>query len=136
MASRVALSSWWWESFQMAFFPAWMKAMGMDTAQLSAKKPRRIQDLADMAGAPWATVERLFAAIPEIADLFADIFDSSTAWVEPRGDMEANLPQDPATGAVRSRSYIKLVDEFGRLTAKDIAISRAHQRDRRNRRPR
>ena len=103
------------------FFPAWMKAMGMDTAQLPAKKPRRYQDLADMPSAPWATVERLFAAIPEIADLFADIFDSPPAWVESRGDMEANLPQGPATGAARSRSYIKLVDEFGRLTPKDIA---------------
>lgn len=103
------------------FFPAWMKAMGVETSRLPAKKPRRNRDLSDMAGTPWATVERLFAAIPEIADLYADIFDSPTAWVEPRGDMEANFPQGPIAGAARTRSYIKLVDEFGRLTAKDIA---------------
>ena len=103
------------------FFPAWMKTLGIDTAQLPAKKPRQYTDLNSMTDAPWATVERLFAAIPEIADLFADIFDSPPAWVEPRGDMEANLPRGPASSAPRTRSYIKLVDEFGRLTPQDIA---------------
>ncbi len=102
------------------FFPAWMKALGMDTTRLPQKKPRLYRDLTNMADAPWTTVERLFARIPEIADLFADIFDSPAAWVEPSGDMEANFPQGPTKGP-RTRTYIQLIDEFGRLGPKEIA---------------
>jgi hypothetical protein len=103
------------------FFPTWMKAMGMSTAQLPGKKPRCVPDLANMVGAPYATVERLFSAIPEIADLFADIFDSAPAWIEPQADMEANFSSSASTKVIKNRSYIRLVDEFGRLTPNDIA---------------
>ena len=95
--------------------------MGMDTTHLPARKPRQYQELAAHQEMPWTTVERLFAAIPEVADLFADIFESAPAWVAPHADMEANLPRAPAAMQARTSTYIKLIDEFGRLTRKEIA---------------
>lgn len=103
------------------FFPAWMRTMGMHASHVPAKKPRRYSDLAAMTGAPWTSVERLFAVIPEIGDLFADIFPSAAAWVEPRGDMKGNIAGGRIATAELGRSYIRLVDEFGRLGPTDIA---------------
>lgn len=103
------------------FFPVWMRAMGMDMAHVPAKKPRQYSDLSAMAEAPWTTTERLFAVIPEIGDLYADIFPGAAAWLEPRGDMEANIAGGALASAKLGRSYIRLVDEFGRLSLSDIA---------------
>lgn len=113
------------------FFPTWMRALGIDTSHVPERKPRRYSEIAGMSGAPWATIERLFAVIPEIGDLFADIFPSATSWVEPRGDMTANIAGGALVSA-NGRSYIRLVDEFGRLRQGDIAdfpgpISEIHE---------
>jgi hypothetical protein len=101
------------------FFPAWMRSMHMPTEALPQRRPRLSDDLAKVPSDTWITVERLFASIPEVADLFADIFDSPPRWIAPVGDMEANMPR--FGGVPPSRTYIKLVDEFGRLTLDDIA---------------
>jgi hypothetical protein len=103
------------------FFPAWMRTMGMDMSHVPAKKPRRYSDLTAMTEAPWTTTERLFAVIPEIGDLYADIFPGAAAWVEPHGDMEANIAGGAFASAKLGRSYIRLVDEFGRLSLSNIA---------------
>ncbi|OIQ91712.1 hypothetical protein GALL_263430 [mine drainage metagenome] len=103
------------------FFPAWMAAIGVTIAGLPSRRPRSPQDLATVNADTWILVEDLFATIPEVADLFADIFDTPPRWIRPAGDMEANLGQAFGPGAPRSQSYIKLVDQFGRLTAEDIA---------------
>ena len=81
--------------------------------------PRTYDDLSE--GGPWTTVEDLFATIPEIADLFADIFDRSPRWVSPAGDMEANFGFELRQGAKRTHTYIKFIDQFGRLTPVDIS---------------
>lgn len=64
----------------------------------------------------------LFTRIPEVSDLFNDIFASKPGWVTPVYDQGANKPMsffgksEPA-----ARSYILLVDDAARLTREDIA---------------
>jgi hypothetical protein len=64
--------------------------MGLTTAEVPQKKPREHADLATMPPAAWLTVENLFADIPEVADLFIEIFDSKPAWIAPHYDALAN----------------------------------------------
>lgn len=105
------------------FFPAWAKSIGTPIAQFPKAKPRRFDDLAPAPEHSWLTIEALFASIPELADLFSNIFAAKPRWVMPVDDQMANHRSSffsqprPAT-----RSYIQLVDDTGRLTKEDIAL--------------
>jgi hypothetical protein len=75
-----------------------------------------------MPSVSWLTVESLFAHIPELADLFIEIFDSKPAWIAPHYDALANHRggmfgnQSPP-----SRTYGNFIDISGRLTREDVA---------------
>jgi hypothetical protein len=105
------------------FFPAWAKSIGTPIARFPKTKPRRFDDLASAPEHSWLTIEALFASIPELADLFSNIFAAKPRWVMPVPDQMANHRSSlfsqprPAT-----RSYIQLVDDAGRLTKEDIAL--------------
>jgi hypothetical protein len=105
------------------FFPAWAASIGSPISAIPLKKARRYEDLASSPDKSWLSIETLFASIPEVADLFADIFEGKPRWVRPAYDQAANaLPsmfrrQEPAT-----RSYVHLIDGTGRLTKEDIAL--------------
>lgn len=105
------------------FFPSWMKFLGIPTETFPRQKPKAYEDLARQHAASWLTVEALFARIPEVADLFLDIFSSKPAWLTPTYDQEANpsfslygKKERPAT------TYSVFVDDSARLTAEDIAL--------------
>jgi hypothetical protein len=104
------------------FFPAWMRSMGLTTADVPQRKAREYADLAGMPSVSWLTVESLFAHIPELADLFVEIFDSKPAWIAPHYDALANNRggmfgnQSPP-----SRTYGNFIDISGRLTREDLA---------------
>lgn len=101
-------------------FPTWLKFLGLPTTSLSSRKPKQHSELANEKA--WITVEQLFARIPEIADLYRDIFAAPPAWVSPHYDSDANKSFYVSDLSNRPRrSYIQLVDESTRLTKDDIA---------------
>jgi hypothetical protein len=105
------------------FFPTWMKAMGLPVNNFPTKKPRKFDDLTAMGPDAWLTIEQLFARIPEIADLFADIFASKPAWVTPAYDQQAN-PGPSFFGKPKAKptsTYALLLDDSARLTKEDVA---------------
>jgi len=105
------------------FFASWMKFLGIPTASFPSKKPKTYADLTKQAESSWLTVEALFARIPEVADLFLDIFSSKPAWITPTYDQDAN-PGFSLFGGKKERpttTYSVFVDESARLTAEDIA---------------
>jgi hypothetical protein len=105
------------------FFPAWAKTMGTQITQFPDSKPRRHSQLASAPEHSWLTIESLFASIPELSDLFSNIFTAKPRWVMPVYDQTANPgmslfgDQKPVT-----RSYVLLVDDTGRVTKEDIAL--------------
>lgn len=105
------------------FFPAWARSIGTPIAQFPKSKPRRVDDLSSAPANSWLTIEALFASIPELADLFSNIFAAKPRWAVPVYDQAANQSlslfgqSKPAT-----LSYILLVDDTGRLTKDDIAL--------------
>jgi len=105
------------------FFPAWTTSIGQPIDAIPRKKARSYDDLASYPEMSWISVETLFASIPEIGDLFSDIFESKPRWVTPAGDQMANAGMGLfGTRKPPARSYIQLVDGTCRLTKADIAL--------------
>lgn len=100
-------------------FPFWMKILGKDTSWCPAAKPKSADDLARLPDASWVTLEQLFARIPEIGDLFRDVFESPALWLAPRYDEKANGAR--SLNGPRTHIYAILTDTSGRLTREDIA---------------
>lgn len=107
---------------QSGLFPTWMRATGSGAFPTVLKKPK---DAADLASAPpgcWATMEQLFARIPEVGDLFEDVFTGCPAWVSPVYDPQMNMSSPLSGGIDRPQTtYITLVDDTGRMTVEDVA---------------
>jgi hypothetical protein len=104
------------------FFPAWMRAMCVPTADIPERKPRQPEDLDNLPSDSWISLEQLFASIPELSDLFNDIFESKPRWVRPTYDNEANASHAIfREGSRATSSYSIFVDDSGRLTKQDIA---------------
>lgn len=105
------------------FFASWMKSLGIPTDDFPTMKPKTYADLAKQPASSWLTVEALFARIPEVADLFLDIFSSKPAWITPTYDQEAN-PSFSFFGTRKERPttiYSVFVDDSARLSTEDIA---------------
>lgn len=110
-------------SVATGFFASWIKFLGIPTDMFPRQKPKIYDDLAKQSKASWLTIEDLFARIPEVSDLFLDIFTSKPAWVTATYDNLAN-PSMSLFGPRKeppSTIYAVLVDESARLTAEDIA---------------
>ena len=104
------------------FFPVWMRSMGVGPLAAVEKKPKRTADLSTAPQGSWATMEQLFARIPEVSDLFEDVFPGPPAWISPVYDFEANQRTNLFGGGLRTEtSYITLVDASGRMPADALA---------------
>jgi hypothetical protein len=104
------------------FFSAWMRFLGLNMDNVPSKKPKKLDDVAILLPGSWVTLEQLFARIPEISDLFSDIFESPALWLNPSYDQAANPNTFTMDTNVRpSRVYAVLADATGRLTKEDVA---------------
>ena len=106
------------------FYPAWIKSMGIATDAVPSrnKRPQQYQELGKLPAWSWLTIEQLFGRIPEVSDLFNDIFESAPGWVLPFYDQSANQGLS-LFGSKKppSRSYVQFMDKSSRLTKEDIA---------------
>ncbi|MGA3122620.1 MAG: hypothetical protein ABSF69_17785 [Polyangiaceae bacterium] len=104
------------------FFPTWIKFLGLPTDAFPRQKPKVYGDLSKQAATTWVTIEQLFARIPEVADLFTDIFESKPAWVTVAYDQSANkMPSLHGNREQPNTTYALLVDDSARLMRDDIA---------------
>jgi hypothetical protein len=106
------------------FYPAWIKSMGIavDAVPNRNKRPHQYEELAKLPAWSWLTIEQLFGRIPEVADLFNDIFESAPGWITPFYDQSANQGVSLfGSNTPPSRSYVQFVDESSRFTKQDIA---------------
>lgn len=104
------------------FFPRWMAFHGYSVANLPAKKPRVYADLQEMPMDSFVSIEALFGRIPDIGDLFLEIFGGPPGWLQPVYEFGANKgptlygssePRAPST-------YITMIDRSGRLSRGDV----------------
>lgn len=107
--------------FGQGFFPEWLKVVGIRAPAYPEKRPKKIEDLAHLDESAKITIEELFGSIPELSDLFIDIFESAPRTALLIHDSEAN----PGLGGMgtpsRDRTYGNVVDASARMTKEDVA---------------
>ena len=105
------------------FFPKWLNALGLDTSIYPSKKPSKASELSRLPPNMCVTLRDVFARIPEVGDLFLDIFDTAHLWVTPVYDDDAN----PSTFGKKQtdKTYAQFIDHSCRLDGTDIAKLKA-----------
>ena len=104
------------------FFPKWLHFLGVATDSLPRQKPKMFSDVSAQPSSMTITIEQLFARIPEISDLYHDIFESKPAWITPIFDNGANqLASLNKNGQKPTTTYGLFIDQSARLTKEDIA---------------
>lgn len=104
------------------FFSHYLTFLGKDVSWTPKEKAKDYSALSKVPAEGHVTLAQLFARIPEIADLFQDVFDRPTLWLLPSYDTMANHAGSPLKGSVKvSRSYCILTDVSGKLSKGDIA---------------
>lgn len=72
------------------FLPQWLAFLGHDTSTYPKRKPKATADIEAVPQGMICTLERLFSSMPEIDDLFAEVFGSTPGWIVPAYDAVSN----------------------------------------------
>jgi hypothetical protein len=102
------------------FLPRWADFLGYDVSGYPKAKPKADDDVAKLPAEMFCTLRELLSAIPEISDLFAEVFDSAPSWIMPVADMEANRPLSFNIQSPANSTYIQLVDRSGKIAQAKI----------------
>lgn len=107
------------------FFSRWASFLGADISVYPRQRAKTEGDLQNLPPSTYTTIGRLLAAIPELGDLYLEVFDQEPSWIVPiyewqEGDLSSNFGID-----VKSEStYITLLDQSRRLSQNKISSAR------------
>ena len=89
------------------FFPRWMQFLGHDISAYPKKRPRSPAELGTIPAGMVYTLPDLFASMPEIDDLYAEIVGGAPGWILVAFDQEANArrPRRHATERTVDSTY-------------------------------
>lgn len=109
-------------TIRAGFFGQWLSAIGILVDDVPAAKPKSHTHAMALTGETVLSLEALFARIPELSDLFLDIFEGPAWWLEPGYDEAANAGMHSArVRPVVTRTYATLTDRSGRLSVEAVA---------------
>ena len=99
------------------FFPQWMEFLGHDTSDYPERRPRSPADVTKVSAGMACLLPELFASMPEIDDLFADVVGGPPAWIFAAYDQEANAqrPGPGRSGQSVGSTYGLFIDPSGRV---------------------
>lgn len=99
------------------FLPQWLSFLGHDTSGFPKKKPRSLGDLGAMPQGMTCSLRDLFASMPEIDDLFAEVCGGPPGWVIPVHDSKTNwIRTINSTGKKADSTYGLFIDRSGLVT--------------------
>ena len=101
------------------FLPQWMNFLGHDTSGYPKSRPKSVADLDDMPAGMACSLRDLFASMPEIDDLFAEVFGGPAGWVSVDYDDEGNARGATALNATSrkaSSTYGLFLDWSGEVS--------------------
>lgn len=104
------------------FYPNWVSFLGYDTGFYPKAKARSVGDLDNSVKYPlqsFAGMSALLSAIPELGDLFTQVYDDEPAWLIPYIDVTSRHAKR-ATNT--STSYIFLKDLSNKISEARIAL--------------
>lgn len=106
------------------FLPQWMNFLGHDTSLYPRKRPRSPGDLDKIPTEMVCSLRDLFASMPEIDDLFYEVFGGPPRWVSVAYDSKGNLTAHRADQAKRVAStYGLFIDRSGLICAQSLATA-------------
>ena len=101
------------------FLPQWMSFLGHDTSRFPRSKPKSAGDLDNIPPGMACSLRDLFASMPEIDDLFAEVFGGPPGWVSVAYDDEGNARGATALNATprkASSTYGLFLDRSGEIS--------------------
>ena len=84
------------------FFPQWMQFLGHDISAYPDKRPRSSAKLGKIPADMVCMLPDLFASMPEIDDLFAEVVGGPPGWILVAYDQEANARRPRGNAAART----------------------------------
>lgn len=109
-------------TIRSGFFGYWLATIGIVINDVPSAKPKTPADAMKLPGDAVISLQALFARIPELSDLFLDIFSGPAWWLEPGYDGPANSGMHAAgSRPVVTRTYATLTDRSRRLGVEDVA---------------
>ena len=99
------------------FFGEWMKFLGHDTSGYPQKRPKKEADLKEVPTDMKCSLRDLFASMPEIDDLFGEVFRGPPGWVSVAYDPHANGETSASNATARKvgSTYAQFIDRSGRV---------------------
>ena len=104
------------------FCPQWMKFLGHDTSGYPGPRPKSAADLKKVPAGMACSLRDLFASMPEIDDLFEEVFGGPPGWISVAYDQEAN-PRKPApdvTARKAGSTYGLFLDRSGEVSVESL----------------
>ena len=104
------------------FFPQWMRFLGHDTTRYPDRRPRKETALENVPPDMFCLLRDLFASMPEIDDLFAEVFDNPPAWVSVAYDDKSNTPTLMRHAAAKKSgsTYGLFLDRSGKISTRSL----------------
>ena len=104
------------------FFSQWMKFIGHDTSTYPKRRPKSPADLKKVPAGMVCSLRDLYACMPEIDDLFAEVFGGPPGWVSVAYDQKANQGEvvlEP-TAKKAGSTYGLLLDASGEVSIESL----------------
>jgi hypothetical protein len=102
------------------FLSHWAKCLGKDVSKYPHKKAKSIEELQNIPENMRCSLRDLFASVPEIDDLFAEVFGGTSNWVTAIHDQAGNdffNSQTYKSTQKQQSTYMLFNDESGGLSA-------------------
>lgn len=99
------------------FLPQWASFLGHDTSGYPTRKARSPSDIEKLPADAICSLRDLFASIPEIDDLFTEVFNGTSNWISVTHDQETNLRSGIFNAAAKTDStYGLFYDRSGGIS--------------------
>ena len=104
------------------FFPEWVKFLGHDTSCYPKNRPKSEDDLKGVPANMARSLRDLFASMPEIEDLFGEVFDGPPGWVSVINDLQANTGAfaSDANAVKVGSTYVQFIDHSGKVSVENV----------------
>ncbi|HUZ31571.1 MAG TPA: hypothetical protein VMV19_05605 [Xanthobacteraceae bacterium] len=103
------------------FYARWASFLGSDITTYPKQRAKTDGDLQNLPPDTQTTISRLLSAIPELGDLYLEVFDGEPSWIVLLYDAEASGGfARSSNGARPDSSYVTLLDQSGRISQERI----------------
>ena len=104
------------------FLPVWLNCLGHDTSGFPKSRAETIAKLEKKPPEAHCSLRDLFASMPEINDLFSEVFGGPPNWMSVAYDSDSNQWPTSLNATVKKMdsSYVLFFDQSGRVVASKL----------------